>query len=153
MAEGGVTRSLSSPDRAIVSGPFLAVDPHALFQAWTEPALLVQWWPPVAEIDAREGGAYHLAWPSMNWHLRGAYLAIEQDRLLRFTWKWDHTALPERIVEVRFEPLRDGGTRLTVEHGRYDDTPEDIEDRESHVAGWLHFLGRLYMLSPEMSAR
>jgi uncharacterized protein YndB with AHSA1/START domain len=151
MAEGGVTREETGPERVVVSGPFLTMEPRTMYRAWTEAWLLTRWWPPVAELEVREGGRYHLAWPSMDWHLRGRYLAVEPEQLLRFTWKWDHDTLPERVVEVRMEPLPQGGTRLRVEHGTYSDSPEDVEDRESHASGWLHFLGQLYMKSPELA--
>jgi uncharacterized protein YndB with AHSA1/START domain len=120
-----------------------------MFRAWTEPNMLRQWWPNEAEIDLQPGGAYHLSWPSMDWHLRGRYSAVELNEHLAFTWKWDHDDNPERTVDVRFEPLPDGGTRLTLVHGTY--TSEDTEEREGHISGWLHFLGRLYMQSPEMA--
>lgn len=37
------------------------------------------------------------------------------------------------------------GTRLTVRHGPYDSSAEDVEERESHAAGRLHFPGTLYL--------
>jgi uncharacterized protein YndB with AHSA1/START domain len=149
MAEGGVTQTPSGPDRLIVSGPFLTLSPAVMFRAWTEPALLTRWWPNEAEIDLREGGNYHFSWPSMNWHLRGEYVTVEPDTHLSFGWTWDHETSPDRRVDVRFDPLPEGGTKLTLEHGSYADT--DAEEREGHLAGWLHFLGRLYMVSPEIS--
>jgi uncharacterized protein YndB with AHSA1/START domain len=151
MAEGGVTRVPSPSDRVVVSGPFAVLDPPAMWRVWTEPALLTRWWPTEAGVNLCEGGSYHFAWPAMHWHLRGTYLTLDPTRLLRFTWSWDHDDLPERTVAVQFEPLPGGGTRLTVEHGTYTETEVDVEDRESHLAGWLHFLGRLYMLSPELA--
>jgi uncharacterized protein YndB with AHSA1/START domain len=151
MAEGGVTRVPSPPDRVVVSGPFPVLDPPAMWRIWTEPALLTRWWPTEASLDLREGGSYHFVWPAMDWHLRGTFLTVEPERLLRFTWSWDHDDLPQRTVAVNLDPLLDGGTRLTVEHGTYSDSATDVEDRDSHLAGWLHFLGRLYMISPELA--
>jgi uncharacterized protein YndB with AHSA1/START domain len=149
MAEGGVTQVPSSPETLIVSGPFLTLSPQAMFDAWTQPELLTRWWPQVAEVDLRPGGEYHFSWPSMDWHLRGSYTVVEPPHRLAFTWNWDHEDAPERTVVMHFAPLPEGGTRLTLRHGTY--TAEDTEEREGHLSGWLHFLGRLYLLSPELS--
>jgi uncharacterized protein YndB with AHSA1/START domain len=151
MAEGGVTQTPSGPDRLIVSGPFLTLSPRTMFRAWTEPALLTRWWPPEADIDLREGGTYHFSWPTMNWHLRGEYATIEPETRLSFSWRWDHEESPDRDVDVRFDRLPDAGTKLTLEQGTYTGTAADAQEREGHVSGWLHFLGRLYMASPEIS--
>jgi uncharacterized protein YndB with AHSA1/START domain len=152
MAEGGVTQSPSGPERLIVSGPFLTLSPSDMFRAWVEPGLITRWWPHEAEIDLREGGSYHFSWPSMSWHLRGEYLAVQPDSRLTFTWSWDHEDSPDRTVDIRFDPLPDGGTLLTLEQGSYTESQADQEEREGHIAGWLHFLGRLYMASPKLAS-
>lgn len=51
-------------------------------------------------------------------------------------------------MTLRFEPLpnapdADPGTRLTLTHGTYAGTPEDLEMRQHHLDGWRHFLPRL----------
>jgi hypothetical protein len=37
----------------------------------------------------------------------------------------------------------DGGTKLIVTHGFYNDSPRDQDERQGHIDGWTHFLGRL----------
>lgn len=141
----------STPDTLLVAVEVGRFTPEALFAYWIRPELLRQWWPQEAEIDARVGGAYHLAWPAMEWHLRGRYIAVEPGKRLAFTWHWDHdpAEMPERRVEVGFEPLGAGGTKLTIRHGSYTDSPRDDEERAGHLEGWTYFLGRLQMLPPE----
>jgi uncharacterized protein YndB with AHSA1/START domain len=151
MAEGGVTQSPSGPERLIVAGPFLALSPSDMFRAWTEPEVITRWWPQEAELDLREGGSYHFSWPSMSWHLRGKYQTVQPNSRLTFTWSWDHEDSPDRTVDIRFDSLPNGGTMLTLEQGTYTESEADREEREGHIAGWLHFLGRLYMASPEIS--
>ena len=93
------------------------------------------------------GGTYRLSWPAMGWHLRGRYTKVDPGRALGFTWAWDHEPQrPERHVDVSFEPLPEGGTRITVTHGRYGDGAADAEDRQGHIDGWRHFLARLASL-------
>ncbi|MEO7118118.1 MAG: SRPBCC domain-containing protein [Candidatus Limnocylindrales bacterium] len=115
-----------------------------LWRAWTDPARLAAWWPPVAKVDLRVAGSYRFSWPAMGWHLRGVYQVIKAPRLLKFTWRWDHEpAMPERVVTVELVPLAAGGTRVVVTHGSYGDGPVEAEERAGHLAGWKQFIPRL----------
>lgn len=145
-----VTQLPSGLDKLLIEADFLSVAPHTLFEYWTQPELLRQWWPQEAQIVPRAGGAYHLSWPKMNWHLRGRYTAFEPGKQLGFTWKWDSDLQEpgEREVMLIFTPLATDGTRLLLTHGPYSDTPEDQKLRiEDHLAGWQHFLPRLQQLA------
>jgi uncharacterized protein YndB with AHSA1/START domain len=132
-------------DTLAVTTFYPGVTPQELFSYWVEPPLLKQWWPQQAEVDAAEGGEYHLSWPAMSWDLRGQYTAFRRGERLGFTWKWDHEPdLPTRQVDVAFEPVGDLGTQLTVTHGTYDSSKRDQDDRDSHMEGWTYFLTRLH---------
>ncbi len=136
----------SEGDRLVMRATFPHFSPETLFDHWITPDLLCRWWPPVAEIEPREGGAYHLSWPKMGWHLRGHYTTFERGKALGFTWKWDHTSAPARQVALDFEALSNGGAQITLTHGIYTDSSEDQEERQGHVEGWTHFLGSLQQL-------
>jgi uncharacterized protein YndB with AHSA1/START domain len=141
-----LTQLSTNPEILLIEADFPSMTPDVVFNYWTEPFLLQRWWPQNAELDPRVGGSYHFSWPQMNWHLRGSYTSFEPGRQLGFTWRWDHDVQDarDRHVEIRFEPLATGGTRLHLTHGRYLDTPEDQEIRnEHHLTGWQHFLSRL----------
>ena len=145
-----VTQVPSTHDRLIVTAEIPTLAPAAVFDYWVKPVLLCQWWPQEAEIDPQVGGAYHLSWPQMNWHLRGHYSSFEPGKQLAFTWKWDHDEEGTSFREVRllFEPLAAGGTKLTLTHGPYSESPEDQEVRIAHHwEGWKHFLARLQNLT------
>jgi uncharacterized protein YndB with AHSA1/START domain len=117
--------------------------PADAFRALVEPALLVRWWPPEAEVDAREGGAYCLRWPQQGWQLRGRFLVLAPPERLGFTWHWDHEQeLPERIVRIVIAP-QGPGSLLMLTQGSYDRSARDQADRQSHHDGWQHFLARL----------
>ena len=137
----------STADKAVVAGEFPHCPPEILFDYWTMPRLIILWWPVEAEIDPRLDGTYHLSWPKRNWHLRGNYTIFDPGRELVFTWKWDHLDVTTH-VNVTFEPLPDGGTKLTVTHGPYSDAALDQEARMGHVEGWLYFVGRLQDMEP-----
>ena len=144
-----ITQLPSDLNILVIEANFLTVSPYALFDYWTQPSLLQQWWPQNAEIDQRVGGSYHLSWPQMNWHLRGHYTSFEPGKQLAFTWRWDHDPqeMRESEVKIAFEPLATDGTRLLLVQGPYTDTSEDQELRmEHHLAGWKHFLPRLQQL-------
>ena len=143
-----VTQIPSTTDKAIVVGTFPTCSPGRLFDYWTIPQLITQWWPPEAEIESCLNGSYHFSWPQMQWHLRGQYTDFEPGRKLAFTWRWDHYPNITNVV-VNFEPLDaidaigDTGTKLTVTHGDYSDSGEDQEARQGHIEGWLYFVGKL----------
>ena len=109
-------------DKLVVVGDILSAAPDVLFAYWTQPDLIRKWWPQEAEIDPRPGGGYHFSWPQRNWHLRGNYTA--------------------------FEPLTDGGTRITLTHNHFSDSAEGQEMRLSHLEGWEYFIGKLQDLKP-----
>ena len=139
----GLREIPSGPDRLMVEADFLEMAPETVFDYWTKPEMITKWWPQEAEIEPRVGGRYHLAWPGMNWHLRGIYTAFEPGSRLAFTWNWDHEPdAPERSVEI-IMAAKGEGTQLTATHGAYTDTDADREVRQSHLEGWIHFLSQL----------
>jgi uncharacterized protein YndB with AHSA1/START domain len=136
----------SEYDRLMMLATFPHVIPETLFDYWITPELICRWWPPVAEIEPREGGEYHLSWPKMNWNLRGRYTTFERGKALAFSWKWDHISAPARQVTIDFEALPNGGTQIILTHGFYTSSAEDQEERNGHLEGWTHFLGELQQL-------
>jgi uncharacterized protein YndB with AHSA1/START domain len=146
-AAGAAIRQLpSGPDSLAMQAFLSGLTPADAFRALVEPALLVRWWPPEAEVDAHEGGAYCMRWPQQGWQLRGRFLALAPPERLDFTWRWDHEPeLPERTVRIVIAP-HGPGSLLTLFHGSYDRSARDQADRQSHHDGWQHFLARLQEL-------
>jgi uncharacterized protein YndB with AHSA1/START domain len=134
-------------DSIVIEAECTGLGPNDVFDYWTKPDLLKRWWPEEAEIDPRVGGAYHLSWPKMDWHLRGRYTAFDPGRALAFTWAWDHEPeVPETSVAIAFAPTNTSGTGLTIEHGPYSDSEQDQKQRDGHVEGWTYFISRLEAL-------
>jgi uncharacterized protein YndB with AHSA1/START domain len=139
----------SDQNQLNLSADFSNFTPQELFEYFTTPHLITQWWPETAEIDARLHGKYRLGWPSMSWELFGKFTRFEPGQRLAYSWKWKHAPdLPERQVDILFETLGDGA-RLTLTHGAYMDNSRDRADRQSHLDGWSHFLARLQNLVRE----
>lgn len=132
----------SGNDHLIMAGE-VATSPDQAFRYFVESGLLARWWAQAAEVDPHAGGEYLLSWPQIGRFLRGRYTVFQPGERLTFTWSWDQEPdLPERTVDVRFEPAGEG-TRLTISHGPYGDSPVEQEDRTSHIEGWQYFIGRL----------
>ncbi|MGH2443332.1 MAG: SRPBCC family protein [Chloroflexota bacterium] len=128
----------------LVAAEYPALSPGRMFDLWTAPHLLVTWWPDEADTERHEGGHYHLAWPNMDWHLRGVYTVFQPATCLQFTWHWDHE--PQAVIEtvtVQIDRRSEGGTLLRLRHEPYDDSDESQSSREGHLEGWMHFLSRL----------
>lgn len=135
----------------VLVGDFPDFAPIPLFGSWTQPDRIKEWWAPEAEIEPRQGGAYHLWWPEQNHHLRGTYSDFRPGKALAFTWRWDHEPAdaPTRTVILAFDPMpADAGVRLTLRQFPYGDTDAEKEARAGHLEGWTYFLSRLQSLSP-----
>jgi uncharacterized protein YndB with AHSA1/START domain len=124
--------------------------PSALvFRAWTEPAQLMQWFGP-AEVELRSlraevkiGGAFRVHFVSEKGdHIAtGSYREIVPNRRLKFSWSWEHYAMPDSVVTVDFEDLGKT-TRLTLVH----EGLPDQEDADDHTKGWTSMIEKFARL-------
>ena len=144
-----VTQLPSARETLVLTCTYPSTPPSALFPYWTQPGLLCQWWPKVAEIEPVMGGRYHLAWPGANWHLRGQYTSFDIGKQLVFTWVWDHEPDDMTTVAVAFLPLPIGGTQLMLTQGPYASSEAGQTRRQGHIDGWRHFLGALAALQQQ----
>lgn len=117
-----------------------------LFDAWTQPSALQQWWGPEgvtctgAEIDLRIGGTYRIVNRLVDGAevvIFGEFETIEPPDMLVFSWQIDPAATAERVT-VRFEEVGDK-TDVIVVHERI----VDQATRDLHRQGWIGCLGGL----------
>ncbi len=118
-----------------------------LFEAWTDPDQIRQWWGPPdvacigAEIDLKVGGRYRIgnvfADGSVLW-IGGAFERIERPRLLVYTWSIEPAGTDPERVTIRFDE-KGGTTDIRVIHERI----ADPTVRASHEAGWTGCLDGL----------
>lgn len=113
-----------------------------VFDAWTDPALMTQWYAPdpsweiKAENDLQVGGSYTVA---MGEHVVvGTYTEVERPHVVAFTWKWAAVDNPPSQVRVELAEV-DDGTRLVLTHTDL----VDADDVKNHEDGWNGCLVRL----------
>ncbi len=93
-----------------------------VFEAWTSPEVMRRWWhavhswkTPLAEVDARVGGAIRLVMRNpadgTEYAGRGEYTLLDPPRRLAFTWAWESEPSAHQLIEVEF---LDHGDRTTV---------------------------------------
>ena len=119
-----------------------------VFEAWTQPDLLVRWFTPYvgsssdAEIDLRVGGAWRVRmkprlWPSGQ--AFGTYLEVEPPDRLVYTLAWENFPFgPETLVTVEFHEA-EGATDVVLTQERLGTR----RGRMGHGAGWRLSLTRL----------
>lgn len=138
-----------------------AVAADVLYQAWTDPEQLKQWWKPMAKQllevrnELKEGGEIEYKFQSEGREdlvIRGKYLEVVPTEKLVYTWKW----------QVADEALHDSEYKLTVQFlpaqrgSRIQISQEDNTSSEAikpHQHGWDEALDHLseFLLSKNQS--
>jgi uncharacterized protein YndB with AHSA1/START domain len=123
-----------------------AATPEQVFDAWTLPEVLTEWWaagpshlPGLAEVNLRVGGRYRLSMidgDGVETIVGGEYVEVRRPTRLAFTWRWeqggdDPTDGTTSLVEIDFEEDGDA-TLVTLRHSGLV-TAESIE---LHERGW-----------------
>jgi uncharacterized protein YndB with AHSA1/START domain len=121
--------------------------PERLFDAWTMPEQLRQWWGPPsvacidAEVDLRVGGRYRIAnqFPDgkVLW-ISGEFEAIERPRRLVYTWRLTPEGVEFERVSVTFV-AHGHSTEVIVAHERISSPAM----RDGHEQGWTGCLDGL----------
>ena len=124
--------------------------PEALFRAWTEPAVLRDWWCPpgwvahAIAVDLRVGGSYRIEMvPAAGGELvavTGEFFEVEPPRLLVFSWRWesDFSDTAPTLVTLQLDAAGDE-TLLTLRHDNF----ALPGPRQQHRTGWLAACNRL----------
>ncbi len=111
---------MSAPSVTLVR--HIKAPPRKLYEAWTDPKLLAQWWTPrsvaIKSVVAenRSGGAWRIAIrgaDGRDTEVGGTYEELDPPRKLVFTWGWDGE--PPTRVTVALKAV-EGGTELTLTH-------------------------------------
>lgn len=135
---------IATDDRVLEIERRLKASPEKVFDAWTRPDLLVQWWGPEGfttpdhDLNVEPGGAWTTTMKSPEGNLHtcsGVYRTIDRPNRLEFTWAWtqdDGSRGHETVVTVTFERA-DGGTRMCL----LQKTFQNSDARDSHNGGWV----------------
>ena len=140
-----MTTPAPNSDRELVLTRLIDAPRAKLYQAWTDPELLKQWFAPlpyttpVVETEVRPGGATLIVMrgpDGTEFPNRGVYLEVVENQRLVFTdaytTAWAPSAKPFMTVTVTFED-EGGKTRYTarVQHWT-------VADREAHEQMGFH---------------
>lgn len=133
---------------------------NLVFQAWTDPELLAQWWGPktftnpVCEFDARPGGKIHIDMRAPNgtvYPMTGTVVEIVYgERLVFKSVAEDHDGniLIEGHTIVAFEDLG-AKTKVTIQARAAAIVPIAIDMLKGMEAGWTGSLEKLDALMSE----
>jgi uncharacterized protein YndB with AHSA1/START domain len=144
-----MSQANSLDDRTLVLTRVLDVPRDRVFEAWTIPEQVAQWWGPEGfttehcEMDIRRGGAYRVSMRSpggvVYWK-RGTYREIVAPERIVFTFAWedgDGDPGHQTVVTVTLEDLGER-TRLTLRQATFETTGWC----EDHRRGWTSCLER-----------
>ena len=130
----------AAPAKQLIIERTLKAAPERIFDAFTDPDQLTQWWwprgftCPAAEVDLRVGGTYRLAmlWPDavatenqFSHYMGGEYYEIERPRRLVMSGRAGNDEQGElfaTLIDITLEP-RDGGTALTMRQSYFEPLP------------------------------
>lgn len=131
-------------ERTEVEG-FVMAAADAVWDLWTTPDGLEQWWWPMFddadyEVDARDGGRYRFQASSGGVGVRGTFLQLDEGRRMVFSWDWlggyEGGVRREDLVVVDFTELGDGThVRVTL--------TGPLDELETMREGWQDTLTRL----------
>ncbi|MDP3169751.1 MAG: SRPBCC family protein [Polaromonas sp.] len=135
----------STPDRELLLTRLIDAPPEKVFQAWTDPALIVQWFTPKpwetvrAETDVRPGGSSLIVMrgpDGTEFPNRGVYLEVVPNKRLvftdAFTEAWTPSEKPFMTGVLTFED-EGGKTRYTARVLHW-----TVADREAHEKMGFH---------------
>ncbi len=119
---------------------FIDAPPARVYELLTDPALLVEWMAPVADLDPQPGGS--LTWTHLNGDsVIGAFVELVPARRIVFTYGWERedVGIPPGSTTVEIDLLpKDGGTDLRLVHRGLAGPMAD-----AHDGGWSNYLARL----------
>ena len=123
-----------------------------LWEAWTTREGITSFFSPDAHIEPRVGGAFQIYMdPGAEAGMRGAddmrYLALQPKKMISFDWNAP-PSLPEArqqrtFVIVRFEPVTDKTTKVTLHHVGWGDGGEWDKSYAYFDRAWGYVLGNL----------
>jgi uncharacterized protein YndB with AHSA1/START domain len=143
-----MTATAAASDRELLLTRLIDAPPEKLYRAWTEPALLKQWFAPHpwttprAELDVRPGGANLVVMRSPDGNdfpNRGVYLEVVPNQRLVFTdaytEAWQPSEKPFMTVILAFEE-EGGKTRYTARVRHWTAADREAHEKMGFHGGW-----------------
>ena len=132
--------------------PFKA-SPERVYQAWTQPEALTQWWCPpgwLAEeisMEPRLGAAWRIVMretaSSRKVTASGVFLDVVPATRLVYTWRWDgaFAGMPETVVTVCFDRTSTGTDVVLTQEAM-----PTTELWSRHRGGWIEACNRMELI-------
>jgi len=151
MSSNSTAGAAVTPDsnRELVLTRILNAPRQKIFRAWTEPALIKQWFAPkpwtvpVAETDLRVGGSILIVMrgPDGNeFPNRGVYLEIvPNERLVStdaYTTAWEPSEKPFMTVVLTFEDAGEGKTKYVARVRHWTVADREMHEKMGFHQGW-----------------
>jgi uncharacterized protein YndB with AHSA1/START domain len=142
----------AAAERAIDKEVVVAATLEQVWNAWTTREGITSFFAPDAQIESRVGGAFHIYIdPLAEPGLKGAddmrYLALQPKTMLSFDWNAPpHLAEARKqrtFVVVRFEPVGERKTRVTLHHTGWGEGGEWDQAYAYFDRAWGFVLGNL----------
>lgn len=122
----------------------IAAGADRVFPLLVEARSLERWWPDVAELEPKVGGAVRMVFRGGESVVTGEVTRYEPPRSLAFTWVRGERPKVSTLVELTVTELGGDRCRVDVVHSGWDAAPEW---QPMHDRGWAHFLGCLAALA------
>lgn len=146
------TPGVLAAERALDKSVVVNATVDQVWDAWTTREGIVSFFAPDAKIEARPGGAFQIyidpdAPPGQKGADDTRYLALQPKKMLSFDWNAP-PHLPEAraqrtFVVLRFEPVSDQQTRVTLHHTGWGDGGEWDKAYAYFDKAWDGVLGNL----------
>ena len=141
-----MTLTEPTPKPVIRLQRLLPASPQEVFDAWTDPESLQQWFCPETvslakvELDVRVGGHFRIVMRDETKDLAhtGEYREIVPPQRLVFTWRSSGTYDQETLVTVEFHG-RGKMTEIELTH----ELLPDVDAAGSHTRGWQSIMEKL----------
>ena len=139
-------------ERALDKEVVIAATLDQAWDAWTTREGITSFFSPDAKVEARVGGPFQIYMdPGAQPGMKGAddmrYLALQPKKMLSFDWNAPpHLAEARQqrtVVIVRFEPLGEKSTRVTLHHVGWGDGGEWDKAYQYFDRAWSAVLGNL----------
>ena len=143
------TAAPETANRELVLTRVLNASPDKVYRAWTEPALMKQWFAPKpwttphVEVDVRPGGSNLIVMrgpDGSEFPNRGIYLEVVPNRKLvftdAFTAAWVPSEKPFMTVTLTFEDAGEGKTNYTARVVHWTAADRETHEKMGFHAGW-----------------
>jgi uncharacterized protein YndB with AHSA1/START domain len=139
-------------ERSIDKQVEVAASVDEVWEAWTTRDGIKSFFAPDANVDPRVGGAFQIYMdPLAEPGLKGAdemrFMALQPKKMISFDWNAPpHLAQARKqrtFVVVRFEPVSDKLTRVTLHHSGWGDGGEWDKTFDYFERAWPYVLGNL----------